>query len=327
MHVPTQLAFVRADDGLVLGHYYHFCAELLLGTWSFWAGSVHPGPPPPIHRAIFPHSSNVGWRDKPGFNGYILRAAFPSLTVEVDVDWNDRVVATSASIDSGVRRAWHFPYLLLADRSAAFRGKFCGSQNHRIASESVDALIARSKLDKYGLWWRSIRHAVWRFAGVTIDDEEGSFGNHALDDKSLASPPPDFEETEKIVITYISRQSSRRHLIPEDHEVLVENLEALVQRKNVEITSRVNTAGIAGKEWELNVVRAENMTKDDQVRLAARTTVSSHLLPLQHTPALQLIWTIDFAWSTRQWLITPHFDATHQCVCCDRDVLSRRLCS
>lgn len=224
----------------------------------------------------------MGWRDKPGLNGYFLRAAFPSLTVEVDVDWNDRVVATSASIDSGVHRAWHFPYLLLADRSAAFRGDLCSSRTHRTASESVEALIARSKLDKYGSWWRPIKHAVWRFAGVTVDGEGGPFGNHALDDKSLTSPPPDFEETEKIVITYISRQYSRRHLIPEDHETLVENLEALVQRKNAEITSMVHIGGIAGKQWELNVMRAEEMTKDDQVRLAARTTVSSPP-SIQHT--------------------------------------------
>ncbi|KAH0827928.1 hypothetical protein J3R83DRAFT_3561 [Lanmaoa asiatica] len=267
------LVFVCAYDVLVLAHYYHFCAELLLGTWSLWTGAVHPGPPPPIHRAIFPHSSNVGWRDKPGFNGYFLRAAFPSLTVEVDVDWNDRVAATSTNIDSGVQRAWHFPYLLLADRSAAFRGKLCGSQNQRTASESVDALIARSKLDKNGSWWRSIKHAVWHFAGVTIDGEEGSFGNHMLDNKSPPSPPLDFEETEKIVITYISRQDSRRHLVPEDHEVLVESLEALVHRKNAETMSMTHTGGIAGKEWELNVVKAEKMTKDEQVQLAARTTI------------------------------------------------------
>lgn len=236
---------------------------------------MYPEPPPPIHRAIFPHSSSEGWRDKPGFNGYFLRAAFPSLTVEVDVDWDDRVAATSAGIDSGVHRAWHFPYLLLADRSAAFRGKLCGSQNQRTASESVDALISRSKLDKNGLWWRSIKYAVWRFAGVTPDGEGGSFANHALDDNPLASTPSDFEETDKIVITYISRQSSRRRLIPEDHEVLVKNLESLVQRKNAETTS-------AGKEWELNVVEAEGMTKDDQIRLVARTTVSSNV-PLTQT--------------------------------------------
>jgi hypothetical protein len=234
--------------------------------WSFWTGAVFPGSPPPIHRAIFPHSSNKGWRDNPGFNGYFLRAAFPSITVEVDVDWNDRVVATSSGNHSAIDRAWHFPYLLLADRSASFRGKLCGSQNQRVASEAVDALIARSKLDQNAAWWRTIKHAVWRFAGVTTGSEEGSVEGHGLDVDPLTSTQPEFEETEKIVITYISRQSSRRRLIPEDHEFLVKEVEALVQRKNAEITS-------GGKEWELNVVKAEGMTKDDQIQLAARTTI------------------------------------------------------
>ena len=157
---------------------------------------------------------------------------------------------------------------MLADRSAAFRGKLCGSQNQRTASESVDTLIARSKLDKSALWWRPIKHAVWRFAGVASDGEGPSSGDHALGDNSQASTPPEFEETEKIVISYISRQSSRRRLIPEDDEALVTSLKSLVQRKNTELAS-------GDKEWELNVVKAETMTKDEQVRLSARTTVSS----------------------------------------------------
>ncbi|KAF8134626.1 hypothetical protein EV363DRAFT_1430163 [Boletus edulis] len=291
------------DPPQFLNHYYHFCAELMLGMWSIWTGAVYPEPPPPIHRAIFPHSSSEGWRDGPGFNGYFLRAAFPSLTVEVDIDWNDRVVATSEGIESGVHRAWHFPYLLLADRSAAFRGKLCGLQNQRTASESVDDLVARSRLDKRGSWWRSIKYAVWRFAGVTTDGDGDSFWSHALDE----NPPAGFEETEKIVITYLSRQSSRRRLIPKDHEFLVESLGSLVQRKNAEITT-------GEKEWELNVVKAEEMAIDDQVRLAARTTILlgvhgnglSHLILMPRTNVSAVIeifypggFAHDYEWTTR----------------------------
>ncbi|KAF9227293.1 hypothetical protein BS17DRAFT_457966 [Gyrodon lividus] len=292
------------DPPQFLAHYYHFCAELLLGAWSFWTGAAHPEPPPPVHRAIFPHSPSAGWRDGPGFNSYFLRAAFPSLTVEVEDDWNDRITATSAIIDSGVHRAWHFPYLLLADRSAAFRGELCGTKNQRTASESVDGLIARSKLDHKGLWWKSIRTAVWRFAGVAEQNE--------LNDKAVT--PPEFEETEKIVITYISRQSVRRHLIPEDHERLVNDLEALVRRKNAEIKSTTTTSGSGAKEWELNVVQAENMTKDDQVRLVARTTILlgvhgnglSHLILMPQTKVSAVIemfypggFAHDYEWTTR----------------------------
>jgi hypothetical protein len=274
MYVQIEPTSIRAHSVSVLAHYYHFCAELLLGAWSLWTGAAYPEPPPPIHRAIFPHSTSAGWRDGPGFNSYFLRAVFPSLTVEVEDDWNDRISATSASIDSGVHRAWHFPYLLLADRSAAFRGSFCGAQNQRSASESVDGLIARSKLDRNGLWWKSIRSAVWRFAGVTEQDEDALWiDRRESDDKFETVEPPEFEETEKIVITYISRQSVRRRLIPEDHERLVKELEALVRRKNAEINGTMAAGGSGVKEWELNVARAEQMTKDEQVRLVARTTV------------------------------------------------------
>ncbi|KAI6040256.1 hypothetical protein EDC04DRAFT_2997519 [Pisolithus marmoratus] len=278
------------DPPQFLAHYYHFCAELLLGTWSFWTGAAYPNPPPPIHRAIFPHSSAAEWRDYPGFNSYFLRAAFPSLTVEVDIDWQDRVVATA---ESDIDRAWHFPYLLLADRSAAFRGRLCGSTNQRTASEAVDGLIALSKLDVNGLWWRPIRAAVWHFAGATIPGVKG--GEH-LDEE--------YEETDKFTITYISRQGRRRSLIPEDHDRLVTELEALVARKN----------DAKGKEWVLNVVKAETLTKDEQVRLASKTNVLlgvhgnglSHLILMPRTRFSAVIeifypggFSHDYEWTVR----------------------------
>lgn len=285
------------DPPQFLAHYYHFCAELLLGAWSFWTGAAHPNPPPPIHRAIFPHSSAAGWRDHPGFNSYFLRAALPSLTVEVDIDWQDRVVATA---ESDVDRAWHFPYLLLADRSAAFRGRLCGSTNQRTASESVDGLIARSKLDVGGLWWRPIRDAVWHFAGATENVPGVKLGGH-LDEE--------YEETDKFTITYVSRQrTARRRLIPEDHELLVTELEALVARKNAEMTLT------KGKEWVLNIVRAETLTKNEQVRLASQTNVLlgvhgnglSHLILMPRTQFSAVIeifypggFSHDYEWTTR----------------------------
>lgn len=291
------------DPPQFLAHYYHFCAELLLGTWSFWTGAAHPKPPPPIHRAIFPHSSAAGWRDHPGFNSYFLRAAFPSLTVEVDIDWQDRVVATA---ESDVDQAWHFPYLLLADRSAAFRGRLCGSANQRTASESVDGLIARSKLDVGGLWWRPIRSAVWHFAGATENVPSVKQGE-PLDEL--------YEETDKFTITYISRQRTRRRLIPEDHELLVAELEALVARKNAEAMLT------KGKEWVLNIVGAETLTKNEQVRLASQTNVLlgvhgnglSHLILMPRTRFSAVIeifypggFSHDYEWTARALGLT-HF--------------------
>ena len=61
-----------------------------------------------------------------------------------------------------------------------------------------------------------------------------------------------------IVVTYISRQGARRHLIEEHHDALASALEEMC-----------NAHG-----WELNIVMAERLTKDEQAELMARTTVS-----------------------------------------------------
>ncbi|KAF5375406.1 hypothetical protein D9615_007992 [Tricholomella constricta] len=294
------------DPSQFLRHYYHFVAELFLGTWAFWHGAfstpssnptsafglTHP-PPPPIHRAIFAHSNADGWRDDPGFNAYFLRAAFPSLTVEVQEDWADRIAVTTPAHPNKEKekdRAWHFPLVLLADRSAAHRGAVCGSQTQRTASEAWEAMRRADQLmgHRVGGWWEPLRKAVWEFAGVP----RGVVTGDSM--PALAMP-------EKVVITYISRQGvSRRKLKGKDHEGLVAALEALVARK--------------GDGWELVVLQAEKLTKDEQVRAAARTTILlgvhgnglTHLVFMKPTRASAVIelfypggFAHDYHWTSR----------------------------
>ncbi|RDB23569.1 hypothetical protein Hypma_009271 [Hypsizygus marmoreus] len=299
------------DPRQFLRHYYHFVAELFFGAWSFWHGAwsppstapstayalSHPAPPT-IHRAIFAHSNADGWRDDPGFNAYFLRAAFPSLTVEVQEDWTDRVALTADTT-----RAWHFPIVLLADRSAAHRGPICGSQTQRTASEAWEYMKQSNKLmgDRVGGWWEPVRQSIWRFAGV----DAGVTGKQVVpaaqvagDTKQneLALPMPD-----KVVITYISRQGvARRKLIQEDHDGLVVALKELAKRK--------------GDSWELVILHAEKMTKDEQVKAAARTTILlgvhgnglTHLVFMKPTRASAVIelfypggFAHDYHWTSR----------------------------
>jgi len=197
--------------------------------------------PPPIHRAIFAHSDAAGWRDNPGFNAYFLRAAFPSLTVEVQRDWEDRIAATSGK--GSPDRAWHFPILLLADRTAAHHGAIC-SQLRRTASEPWEFMKNNNQLvgERVGVWWDPIRRAIWQFSGAALQSVSTARG------------------TNKVVITYISRQSTkRRKLVEDDHNGLVTALERLVEAK--------------GPSWEFNVLIAEKMSKDEQIKAIARTTV------------------------------------------------------
>lgn len=83
-------------------------------------------------------------------------------------------------------KAWHFPTVLVHDRSAAWRGEECGQNTHRTASEAVLYMTNTSRITMS--WWDPIRDRVLAFAGAekTVD---------------------------KILITYVSRQGARRHLL------------------------------------------------------------------------------------------------------------------
>jgi len=294
------------DPDQFLNHYYHFCAELWLGAWAMWQGVHNVQVPatdagqmtaPHIDRLIFPHTDVQGWRDRPGFNSYFLRAAFPSVTVEVDEDWSDRVAATSAGGEHA--RAWHFDKVMLTDRSAAFRGPICGAQVHRTASEAYYAMKADGRLSKW--WWEPLRRAVLTFAGVDQRTLEiGTRVEKAEKEKGVdhADTQNEMEAKENIVITYIDRQGVRRHLIDEDHEYLVRELKNLA-----------DTNG-----YELYVMRAETLTKEQQLAVIARTTILigvhgnglSHLIMMSPTPISTVIelffpggFAHDYEWTAR----------------------------
>ncbi|TFK44546.1 hypothetical protein BDQ12DRAFT_708463 [Crucibulum laeve] len=332
------------DPSQFLDHYYHFVAELLVGARAFIYGAFNPTSrlslakdastpelhptfnplpsvyePPSFSRAIFIHAESYGWRDKPGFNSFVLRSAFPSLTIEVASDWADRVNATAPpkaidkdavqhsranDDDNDSRRAWHFPIALLTDRSAAFRGESCGSRTQRTASEAWEYMVDQGGIDLVGTWWNNVREAVWRFAGVKKQvfhsrrrpDEVNDSANENL---QMKLPIP-----ENIVITYVSRQEVRRHLIPEDHDALVDALRNLVKRKKVE----------EGKDWELNIVRPEMFSKDGQIQLIAKSTILlgvhgnglTHLVfmkPSQVSAVIEIFYpggfAHDYEWTTR----------------------------
>lgn len=194
-------------------------------------------------------------------NSFFLRASFPSLTVEVADDWQDRILATSAV--GSHARAWHFDKVLFSDRSAAFRGEYCGLAVHRTAGEAYMAMYKESRLPK--LWWEPVRRAVLDFAGVSKEVQD--IGVRVDAEAQIKVKPGGVDRTpfktagpkQDVVITYISRQGVRRHLVEEDHENLVFALEELC----------------AIKGWELNIVQAERLSKEDQLALVARTTVRS----------------------------------------------------
>lgn len=247
-----------------IDHYYHFAAELWLGVWRMYAGTLDPhiGPrgdttlPDPA-RAIFAHCKASEWRDKIGYNQYFLHATFPSISLETQEDWQGRARMTLGEPgfaddngESGTAKAWHFDRVLLVDRSAAFRGPTTGYFTHRTAA----AAFLSNKDTASPYWWETIRRRVLTFAGTpnsTLDYAITDPKQHVeLGVEPKARNPP-------IVISYLSRQGWRRRLIESHHELLEKSVRDLCERKG----------------WEFLLFHPEKYTLDEQLRIAARSTV------------------------------------------------------
>ena len=265
------------DPNQFLDHYYHFAAELLVGLWKTYAsldptinaqGVTHlPSP----SRMLFPHVPAGRWNDYAKMNSFLSRAIFPSMSYEYQDDFLDR---------ADTARAFAFERVVFADRAAAFRGPNF-QKTWRTASEAVTL-----QTSKY--WWTPIRKNLLEFVGrgrddIDLDQEilgvgvevgDGSDRNEidieALEAEEGAMDEEKEELMEEIsrkkqaksgkpVITYVSRQEwGRRMLQKQGHESLVRELQELEKKYG----------------WEVNIVSMDKLSRDEQIRLAARTTVS-----------------------------------------------------
>ncbi|WVQ70868.1 hypothetical protein IAR50_000393 [Cryptococcus sp. DSM 104548] len=265
--------FLINDPSQFLDHYYHFAAELLLGLWRTYSsldptisaqGITHlPSPT----RMMFPHVGAGKWNDYAKMNSFLSRAIFPSMSYEYQNDFLDRA-------DTG--RAFIFERVVFADRAAAFRGPEF-KKTWRTASEAVTL-----QASKY--WWAPIRRNLIEFVGngqggelemgdvglgvgVEVSDIEEDI--EALEAEEGAMQEEKQELREKIikekqaqagtpVITYVSRQDwGRRMLLKESHESLVHELRELEKKYG----------------WEINIVSMDKLSRDEQIRLSARTTI------------------------------------------------------
>jgi hypothetical protein len=164
----------------------------------------------------------------------------------------------------GQQKAYMLERAILADRSAAFRGPYTGPTSRTVASA-----LQVGKTSRW--WWEPLRRQMLRYASVpesVIDRNLEGFGavDPALDSKPLLGAPGvvDLEPlspegTYKPLVTYISRQSSRRRLTVQAHAELVKALD-----------ERAKKVG-----FELLVIEAEKFSKEEQIAIAAKTTVSS----------------------------------------------------
>jgi hypothetical protein len=206
-------------------------------------------------------------------------SAFPSISTLFKSDWEDLARSTSTSPP----KAFFLHRALLGDRSAAFRGPYTGPTARTAASALRVGEASR-------WWWEPIRRQVLRWSGASEDIIDRNLeGVGAIDPVSLANPslpgvggmllkgqeslvPQVPRGNYKPVITYISRQSSRRRLTAESHAELVKELTARAEKKG----------------WELVIVEAERLSKEEQFLLAGRTTVCSLSEKHMLTPQVML---------------------------------------
>jgi len=145
-------------------------------------------------------------------------------------------------------------------------------------------------------WWENIRRDVLKFAGADTNTKEIVKTVNLVNPNILESAV-DLAMPKKIVVTYVSRQEvDRRRLVQADHDELVKSLQELVQRKNA---ARVKDGKDrhALREWELNVITAERMAREDQLKIFGRTSILlgvhgnglTHLVLMARSPITTVI--------------------------------------
>ncbi|KAF8608097.1 hypothetical protein BDV93DRAFT_531287 [Ceratobasidium sp. AG-I] len=169
-----------------------------------------------------------------------------------------------------------FERVVFADRAAAMRG-----QNFLASGRSASEVFV---LPGSANWWAPVRRNILNFIGAPEEEING-----AMKDGSALKP----------VITYVSRQGwGRRMLKEKDHLGLVKALRELEAKYG----------------YEVNIVKLDKMTRDEQIRLVGRTTILmgvhgnglTSLLWMQPTPRATVIeffypsgFAFDYEYTTR----------------------------
>lgn len=258
-HSVSRLAgttFLVTDSRQFIAHYYHFVGNMLLELWRTYTAldptvspDGHTALPAPA-RLLFRNVANTEWRDNPKMDQWVMHGAFPSAGMGFADDWADRAAMAVPFV---------FDRIVISDRSARYVGDWGG--NLWWASTPVSELHSGKD------WWTPIRASLLTFSGLPAEWITGPL-------------PSERADNSKLVITYVSRQASkRRKLRQEDHEGLVTELNALRDRYG----------------YEVNIASMEKLSRAEQMRLAGRTTI---LMGVHGNGLTALLWMRPTARST-----------------------------
>ncbi|KIO21580.1 hypothetical protein M407DRAFT_80242 [Tulasnella calospora MUT 4182] len=180
-------------------------SEVMPGLWRTFAtldpditigGNTYlPAP----SRFIFPHLSSGQWRDHRKVNAMMIRASFPSTSIETKQGWKDR---------RSIKQAYSFDIVVLA-QSAAARQSPTYKESQRALSSTLGFFAPRN-------WWAPVRNSVLEAAGLP----RGQTGVIEVD--------------RKITITYIVTQGRELALEYGSHSKLADGLRKLERDYNWE---------------------------------------------------------------------------------------------
>ncbi|KIK70046.1 hypothetical protein GYMLUDRAFT_150961 [Collybiopsis luxurians FD-317 M1] len=211
------------DPKQFMTHYYHWWGEIILGFWRVysmlgWRLDDRFSSLPFPKRFFLPFVTDNTWRDRAGVNGPLMRAANPAVSIETSSLWKDLI-----DLDETVV----FTRAALINRPAAHRHSL-GKRWSKMMSSTMELPIPLG-------FWEPLRKTVLAGYGLSMGPWE----------------------SKKPIVTYISRQSTGRHLITEDHEGLVRSLRQLEEEGLCDVLIPV----------------MERLRLKEQMELASRTTI------------------------------------------------------
>ncbi|TFK41768.1 hypothetical protein BDQ12DRAFT_678458 [Crucibulum laeve] len=193
---------IEHDTRQFMTHYYHWWGEIVLGFWRIYSGmtlaaGITPTPP---DRFILPNVFDDEWRDPAGLNGPLMRAGFPTTTIENGAYWKDLMALKTTIV---------FERAMIIDRDAAHRHEWA-SRWFKMIGGTMEAIAPNN-------YWEPIRR-------TTIKNLLGYLPK--LNDRGVVIEPLR-ANSQLPIVTYISRQGGQRRLSNEAHENLVDALKSL----------------------------------------------------------------------------------------------------
>ncbi|KAG9043141.1 hypothetical protein FS837_009959 [Tulasnella sp. UAMH 9824] len=296
--------FYVNEPNQFLGHYYHWVGETFFAMQRVYA-SLDPQIDvkgttklPHPSRFVFRHIDYPEWIKWAPINWRVIQTLFPSASVETASQWEQR-----GNLTRDNRSVWRFDQMLMADRGAAFREQLHPGRNHRTASSAWEGTLNSSSR----FWWEPVRRGVLRAAGVdeTVIDRPSIWANWQGAFTGDQKPSQrDMDVLQKaptlapVVISYISRQRVRRRMIEADEAIFVKSVKELTARR----------------KWKFNHVFMEELTPEQQLAIAAETTIMigvhgnglTHLLWMPLTPLTTVMeifyptgFAKDYEWTAR----------------------------